>query len=96
MQVMIRYRLKPDHVQQGRELIRGVYAEIESVQPAWLRQATFQLDDKVSFVTFAELDDPSRHADMPAFQAYRRTINQLCDEPPALSMLHEVGSYRFI
>ena len=67
MQVMIRYKLKPDQVALYLEGLRAIYEEFESAQPGWLRQATFQLEDKVSFVIFTELDDPGRLADMPAF-----------------------------
>jgi hypothetical protein len=95
MQVMIRYKLKPDQVEKSLELVRAVYDEFASVQPDWLRHATFQLEDKVSFVTFAELDDPGRLAGMPAFQRFRSTLDERCDEPPVLTVLHEVGSYRF-
>ena len=45
MQVMIRYKLKPDQVEQCLELGHAVYDEFESARPDWLRQATFQLDD---------------------------------------------------
>lgn len=95
MQVMIRYKLKPDQVEQCLELGHAVYDEFESARPDWLRQATFQLDDGVSFVTFAELDDPSKLAGLPAFQRFRSTLDERCDEPPVLTALHEVGSYRF-
>ena len=71
---MIRYKLKPDQVAQYLEGLRAIYAEFESAQPGWLRQATFQLEDKVSFVIFTELDDPGRLADMPAFQRARSTL----------------------
>lgn len=95
MQVMIRYRLKPDQVESTVELIRAMYEEFESIQPDALREATFQLDDKVSFVTFVEIDDPGRLATMPAFQRYRSTLDDRCEQPPVVTVLHEVGSYRF-
>lgn len=53
------------------------------------------MHDKVSFVTFTELHDPGRLAGMPAFQRFRSTLEERCDEPPVLTVLHEVGSYRF-
>ena len=58
MQVMIRCKLKPDQVEKCLELGRAVYDELALVRPDWLRQASFRLDDGVSIVTFAELDDP--------------------------------------
>jgi hypothetical protein len=32
---------------------------------------------------------------MPAFQRYRSTLDERCDDPPVVTVLHEVGSYRF-
>jgi hypothetical protein len=95
MQVMIRYKLKPDQVEKNLELGRPVADELASARPDWLRQVTFQLDDGVSFVIFAELDDPGRLAAMPAFQRFRSTLDERCDEPPVVTVLHQVGSYRF-
>ena len=80
---MIRFKLKPDQVEKNLELGRAVYDEFASARPDWLRQATFQLDD------------PGKLADMPAFQRFRSTLDERCDEPPVLTVLHEVGSYRF-
>ena len=51
MHVMIRYKLKPDEVDENLALLREVYAELKAVQPDGLREATYQLDDKVTFVT---------------------------------------------
>jgi hypothetical protein len=95
MQVMIRCKLKPDQVEECLELGRAVYDELASVRPDWLRQASFRLDDGLSIVTFAELDDPGKLAGLPAFQRFRSTLDERCDEPPVLTVLHEVGSYRF-
>ena len=55
MHVMIRYKLKPDEVDENLALLREVYAELKAVQPDGLREATYQLDDKVTFVTFVDL-----------------------------------------
>jgi hypothetical protein len=32
--------------------------------------------------------------DQVAFQRFRSTLDERCDEPPVLTVLHEVGSYR--
>src|SRR5260370_21575890 len=93
VQVMSRLKLKPDQVETCLELGRAVYDEFESARPDWLRQATFQLDDEVSFVTFAELDDPGKLAGMPAFQPFRSTLDDRCAQPPVLTVLRQCGSY---
>lgn len=51
MKVMIRCKVRPDGVEAGLELLQEVYEEMRSVQPKGLRYATFQLGDKVTFVS---------------------------------------------
>jgi quinol monooxygenase YgiN len=98
MRVMIRYRVKRDQVAPTLELLRAVYEELESTQPDGLRYATFQLEDEVSFVAFVESENgpgAAPHHQLKAFQRYRATLDERCDEPPVVSWLHEAGSFRF-
>ncbi len=92
--VMIRYKVKRDEVDRELELLRAVYAELGTTQPDGLRYATFQLEDKVSFVEFIETDDPGRFSQLSTFRAYRATLDERCDEPPTVTELHEVASFR--
>jgi hypothetical protein len=93
---MIRYKVKPDQVERNLELLRAFFEELESTQPDSLRDAVFQLEDKVSFVHFVETDNgPGPLPQLKAFQRYRTTLDERCDEPPVMTVLHEVGSYRF-
>jgi hypothetical protein len=97
MQVMIRCKVRADGVEAGLELLQEVYEEMRSVQPKGLRYATFQLEDKVTFVSFAEMDEGPEvlQQQLEAFQRLRATPGARFDEPPVLTMLHEVGSYGF-
>lgn len=96
MRVMIRYKVKRDQVERNLELLRAVYEEMESTQPDGLRDATFQLEDTVSFVSFVEVEDgPGPLRQLKAFQRYRTTLDERCDEPPVMAELREVGSFRF-
>ena len=96
MQVMIRCKVRPDGVEAGLELLRKVYEEMRSVQPKGLRYVTFQLEDAVTFVSLAELDEgPGVLQQLEAFQRLRATPDEQFDEPPVLTVLHEVGSYGF-
>lgn len=96
MQVMIRCKVKPDQVERDLELLQAVYEEMRSVRPDGLRYVTFQLEDRVTFVAFAEMDDgPAVLGQLEAFQRYRATLDERCDEPPVMTMLNEVGSYGF-
>lgn len=96
MQVMIRCKVRPDGVAACLESFQEVYEELRAVRPKGLRYATFQLEDKVTFVSFAEMDQgPEVLRQLGAFQRLRATPDEGFDEPPVLTMLHEVGSYGF-
>ena len=95
MQVMIRCKVRPDEAEASLESFREVYEEMRSVQSKGLRYATFQLEDKVTFVSFAEMKGPEVLQRLEAFQRLRATPAEQFDEPPVLTMLHEVGSYGF-
>jgi hypothetical protein len=96
MQVMIRYKLKPGEVGRNLELLDEFYAELDSVQPDGLREATFQLDDKVTFLTFVDVENgPEVLKRLDAFQRYRTTLDARCEEPPVMTVLNEVGAFRF-
>jgi len=92
---MIRYKVKPDQVERHLELLHAVYQELESTQPDGLRYATFQLEDKVSFVELVVTDGPGRFSQLESFRHYRAGLDERCDEPPVITKLHEVGSFRF-
>ena len=50
----------------------------------------------MSFVHFAieTGDGPSPLPSLPAFQRFQEGIRERCDEPPVVSELREVGSFR--
>jgi hypothetical protein len=95
---MVRYRVKPAHVAENEELVRGVYQELDRTQPSGLRYATFKLDDGVSFVHIAFEDENAAGrrplTALPAFQRFQENIAERCDDPPTLSELRQIGSYR--
>jgi hypothetical protein len=93
-QVMVRYRVKPDRVEENEELVRAVYAELASAQPEGLRYATFKLPDGVTFVHLAEHDEDNPLPKLESFQRFQAGLGERCDEPPAPARLDEIGSYR--
>lgn len=95
MQVMIRYKLRPDQVEQNLELLSAYFEELRSVRPDGLREMVYRLDDGVSIVQFVETGEhgPGPLPHLKAFQRYRSTLDARCDEPPVLTVLHELGSY---
>jgi quinol monooxygenase YgiN len=93
--VMVRYRVKPDQVERNEQLIRTVYEELHHSDPAGLRYATFRLDDGVSFVHLAESDGAqSPLTGVKAFKEFQQGIEDRCDEPPVVTELDEIGSFR--
>ena len=94
--VIIRYKLKREEAEREPELLRIVFEEIESVRPDDLRYASFRLEDGVSFVCFVETGGgPGPLQRLDVFRRYRAALGARCEEPPAMTELHGVGSYRF-
>ena len=94
--VMVRYRVKPEHAAHNEHLVRAVYAELHERRPPGLRYATFRLEDGVSFVHVAHLDgEDNPLLELPAFRDFQQGIAGRCDDAPATTELHEVGSFRF-
>ena len=93
---LIRYRVKPGRAEENAGLVRAVYAELADVRPEGFRYATFKLPDGVSFVHFALYDDADVNplADLAAFREFSSGIRERCEEPPAVSELEAVGTYR--
>jgi hypothetical protein len=95
-QVIVRYKVKPGRAEENEALVRAVYEELRDVAPAGLRYATFRLEDGVSFVHVSATDGESNPlSEVGAFRRFQENIRERCDEPPVVTQLHEVGSYRF-
>ena len=59
-QVMVRYKVKPERVEENEALVRAVYEELAAGEPDGIRYATFRLDDGVSFYAPQVLVDGER------------------------------------
>jgi hypothetical protein len=93
-QVMVRYKVRPDRAAENAELVRAVYDELRSTDPAGLRYATFQLDDGVSFVHLASTEDGQNPlSQVKAFKRFQENIDDRCDEAPVVTELREIGSF---
>jgi len=96
--VVVRYKVKPDRVEENERLVGRVYAELAETAPDGLRYATFKLEDGVTFVHVASIDtadgsNPLRG--IAAFAEFGRDIADRCDEPPLAQDSELVGSYGF-
>jgi hypothetical protein len=94
-QVMVRYKVKADRVDENADLVRAVYEELESVAPEGFQYATFRLDDGQTFVHLAL--GGTRDAPLPQLEAFRRFQERLSErvvEGPVVTEISQVGSYR--
>jgi hypothetical protein len=92
--VLIRYRLKPEHVERNEELIRAMFEELHRAAPSGLRYVIFKLEDGVSFMHISESEgEESPMAGMASVQEFRRELADRCEEQPVLAELTEIESY---
>jgi hypothetical protein len=95
-QVVVRYKVKPERVEENQALVEAVFAELSENDPGGLRYATFKLADGVTFVHVASVDtdDGSNPlGKISAFAEFTRNIGERCDEPPNAQDATVVGSY---
>lgn len=96
--VVVRYKVKPEHVEQNQALIAVVFKELAERDPGGIRYTSLRLDDGVSFVhlvRFETEDGSNPLAEIAAFSEFTRDIADRCDEPPFAQDATVVGSYRF-
>jgi hypothetical protein len=94
--VMVRYRVKPGQAERNEQLIRAVFEELHRADPAGFSYATFRSDDGLTFVHLAQSE--GHDSPLPALEAFRefqQDIADRCDEPPVVTELSAVGSFRF-
>jgi hypothetical protein len=92
--VMVRYKVKPDEVARNEELVRAVYEELAQVRPSGFRYATYRLDDGVSFVHLATVEEgPAPLPELEAFQRFQERIEGRCEEQPKVTEVRRIGAY---
>jgi hypothetical protein len=91
---MVRYRVRPDRVDENVALVRAVYAALADLTPDGFHYTTHRGDDGVTFVQLATDDGAFPLADVPAFRDFRDGLDERCQEPPVRLELTEVGAYQ--
>jgi hypothetical protein len=95
---MVRYRVKPELVEENVKMVRAVYDELSQRRPPGLRYATFRAPDGVSFVHLAVVEThqaPHPLTSLASFRRFAGTIGERTEEEPVSVELDAVGSYRF-
>jgi hypothetical protein len=92
---VVRYRTKPEHADANAELVRAVFEELAADGPTGLRDATYRLDDGVTFVHVATIEGAANPlASSAAFSRFQQGIADRCEEGPIAMDATIVGSYR--
>jgi hypothetical protein len=94
-QVMVRYTTRAEAAEENARLIAKVFESLRAAAPSGITYASYRLDDGVSFVHIASMDDAANNPlqSLAAFKAFTAGVKDRCDVPPVTSVLHEVGSY---
>jgi hypothetical protein len=94
---LLRYKTKPQRAAENQRLVRAVFDEIHRARPEGIRYSTFLLDDGLTFINIVATETSSGLAPLGQLQAYQQ-IQQgkydRFDEPPQVTELHELGTYR--
>ncbi len=94
---VVRYRVEPGRGDENAALVETVYEELRAAGPPGFRYATFRLDDGVSFVHVAVVDDDSRPLTrLAAFKRFQKGLHERCVEGPEVTPASVVGSYGFV
>jgi hypothetical protein len=93
--VMVRYTTRADRADENARLIVDVFESLRRTAPPGLTYASYRLDDGVSFVHIASLENPDNNPlrQLAAFQAFTAGVRDRCEVPPVTSALQEVGRY---
>jgi hypothetical protein len=96
-QVVVRYKVKPGREAENEALVRAVYEELDRRRPEGLRYATFALEDGVSFLHLASIETDGARSPFEgvvAFERFQDGIRDRCEEPPVVTELRPVGTFR--
>lgn len=95
--VVVRYKTKPDRVEENKRLIEKVFAELDEIGATGFGYASLQLENGVSFIHVVVEEDREGSvslSDVPAFQAFTAGIAERCDEQPVAMRATVVGAHR--
>jgi hypothetical protein len=94
---VVRYRTRPESADENERLIREVFAELATQNPTGLRYGAFRLDDGVSFLHVAVLDEEENPLSLSAaFGEFQSGIKDRCAEGPMPSDATIIGNYQLL
>lgn len=97
--VIVQYRAKTDRADENEAYIRNVFAELEASDSEGIRYAAFKSEDGVSFFHIASIETEDGSNPLQATEAFQKfvaNIEDRCDDPPVVTNLTQIGSYRIL
>jgi hypothetical protein len=93
-QVIVRYKLKPECIDEHLALIGAVFQELAHARPLGLRYAVTRAADGVSFTHISVMEGAGNPlAALESFRAFTRDVDRRCDEAPRPVDVTVVGDY---
>jgi hypothetical protein len=95
---LIRYRVRPDAIEENQRLVESVFAELRARGPENIRYLTLRGADGTFFhlVASAPGNDTSAVTSLPAFAEFQRGLRDRCVEPPQVLEVTPVGDHRML
>ncbi|MEV0154482.1 hypothetical protein AB0H57_12180 [Micromonospora sp. NPDC050686] len=91
--ILIRYRVRPDRLDEHLSLLGEVHEELVRLRPAGFRYLTLRLDDGRSFVDVAMGSElPGPLAALESFRSYRADLVERCEQRDVATFT-VLGSY---
>jgi len=91
---VVRYTTRPGSAEENEKLIKAVFAQLAEQMPEGLRYVAIRLDDGVSFMHVALLEeDDNPLAALPAFGEFVSAIGERCTDGPTPVNGTVVGAY---
>ncbi|NML44793.1 hypothetical protein HHL11_13630 [Ramlibacter sp. G-1-2-2] len=93
--VVVRYKVRPEHLEAHEALVRGVFQALASARPPGFHYQVVKLGDGLSFQHVAAIAAGVPHPlrELPAFRAFQEGIAQRCEIQPATEEVREIGCY---
>jgi hypothetical protein len=94
--MLVRYKTRPEKIEENERLIQNVFQELGVRSPEGLRYAVLKLADG-TFIHLVENEaGVNPLLELEAFRAFSSTIKERCIEPPQFGDAEIVGNYRLI
>jgi hypothetical protein len=93
---VVRYKVKSDRAEENVAYIQRVFEQLQRESPDGLRYCSFQLEDGLSFLHIAAVDDSLKAnplTGISAFKDFASNIAERCEEPPRAVSARLIGAY---